>query len=73
MKICVYRLNIKTITTLLLLTLPLISNAQGELPCNDSDPFSTACPLDSWVIAIVIAAGLFTVIHLHRKQKALRA
>lgn len=73
MKICAHRLNIKTITTFLLLTIPLISNAQGELPCNDADPFNSACPLDSWVVVLVIAAGIFTVIHLRLKQKSLRA
>ena len=73
MKIGAYRLNTKTVTTLLLLTIPLISNAQGELPCNDADPFNSACPLDNWVVALVIATGLFTVMHLRRKQKSLRA
>jgi hypothetical protein len=74
MKICVYRLNAKVLTALFLLwMIPFVSNAQGDLPCNDADPFDIACPLDTWVIVLVAAAGLFTAIHLHRKQKSLRA
>jgi len=50
-----------------------MSLAQGELPCNDSDPFSSACPLDNWVVALVIVAGLSAAIYLRRKQKTFQS
>lgn len=40
------------------------------LPCDPDDP---NCPLDTWVVFLVVIAVIFTVIHLHRKQKSLRA
>lgn len=48
--------------------LPAVVKAQ-DLPCLDGDPYGT-CPLDSWVIAVVVIAGIFTAIHLHKKQRS---
>ena len=44
------------------------SGGGGSLPCDPDE----ICPLDTWVIALVIIAVIFTVIHLHRKQKSLQ-
>jgi len=63
---CVYSL----LATFLFIAAPVIGRAQGELPCNDADPFNSACPLDTWVVALVIVAGLSAAVYLHRKQKA---
>jgi len=57
------------------LVLVLISvctaNAQG-LPCGGDDPDAT-CPLDTWVVVLVIAASLFAAYTLYRKQTAINA
>ncbi|HVW13803.1 MAG TPA: hypothetical protein VHB54_08280 [Mucilaginibacter sp.] len=44
------------------------AHAQG-LPCGGDDPDAT-CPLDTWVIVLVIAASVFAAYRLFRKQKA---
>ncbi|MDN5287385.1 MAG: hypothetical protein JWR38_3659 [Mucilaginibacter sp.] len=46
------------------------SGGGGTPPCDPDDP---VCPLDTWVIVLVIIAVIFTAIHLHRKQKSLQA
>jgi hypothetical protein len=51
--------------------LPIMGKAQ-DLPCDGTDPYTT-CPLDSWVTVLVVLAGLFTPLHLHRKQKQVQA
>nr|MBB6233155.1 hypothetical protein [Mucilaginibacter sp. FT3.2] len=58
-----------------LVVLPFISNAQdqNDPSCGDTDPFQQPCPLDTWVIILVVVAGIFTAVHLHRKQKSLQA
>jgi hypothetical protein len=57
-----------------LLLLPIISFAQtGDgPPCDDSDPIDAGpdCPLDTWVIVLVVIALIFATIHLYRKQKS---
>ena len=61
---------------LLLLVIPVITEAQGnggDIPCDGQDPFNSDCPLDTWVIALVIIAVIFTALHLQRKQKSLQA
>jgi len=45
--------------------------AQTNLPCTDTDPDAT-CPLDTWVIVLVIAASIFAAYTLYRKQSALQ-
>lgn len=61
--------------TLLILVLfsPMIVSAQESECGGVSDPFNEACPLDTWVVVLVIVAGVFTSIHLHRKQRSLRS
>lgn len=39
-------------------------------PCDDSDPLDNNCPLDTWVIYMVILVLILTAIHLHKKQLA---
>jgi hypothetical protein len=52
-----------------LLALPVISFAQGDLPCDDSDPYNSACPLDNWVWVLAIAAAAFGAACIYRRQK----
>ncbi len=58
---------------ILILTLMSVvtANAQG-LPCGGTDPDAT-CPLDTWVIVLVVAASLFAAYTLYRRQSALRS
>jgi hypothetical protein len=58
--------------TLLFVAATLSCFAQLEDPCSPVDNDSV-CPLDTWVIALAVAAFAFTVIHLYRKQKNLQA
>jgi hypothetical protein len=75
MRICKSGLNnvYRLITVLLLVSAPIISKGQGDEGCNGGDVFDTPCPLDTWVIVLVIIAGLATAIHLRRKQRSLQA
>ena len=71
-----YNLNYKAIGVItlfgVLLLSPVISFAQGGLPCGDSDPGNSGtCPLDTWVVFLAAIAVSFAVLHLHRKQKSL--
>ena len=54
---------------LILLCFPAVIFAQ-DLPCEGGDPFSSPCPLDTWVIVLAAIAAVFAGIHLYRKQKA---
>jgi len=52
------------------LLLPVITFAQGDLPCDDSDPYSGgSCPLDTWVWVLAAVALVFGAAQLYRKQK----
>lgn len=57
----------------LILTLisAVAAHAQG-LPCGGNDPDAT-CPLDTWVIVLIVAASLFATYTLYRRQSALRS
>jgi hypothetical protein len=55
-----------------LLILPQTLRAQGvdDLPCGDeTNPFDTPCPLDSWVIILAIVAVIMTCFQLRIKAK----
>jgi hypothetical protein len=65
----VYRL----LFVLFLIGTPLLSKAQADQGCSGQDVYDGNCPLDTWVIVLVVIAGLFTAIYLHRKQKSLQA
>ncbi|WP_183560210.1 hypothetical protein [Mucilaginibacter sp. SP1R1] len=45
----------------------------GDGLCDGEDGGPDGCPLDTWVIALVIIAFIFTILHLRRKQKSLQA
>ncbi|WPU96582.1 hypothetical protein SNE25_13745 [Mucilaginibacter sabulilitoris] len=45
----------------------------GDGLCDGNDGGPDGCPLDTWVIVLVVIAVIFTAIHLHRKQKSLQA
>jgi hypothetical protein len=45
----------------------------GDPLCDGNNGGPDGCPLDTWVIALVIIAVIFTAIHLQRKQKSLQA
>jgi hypothetical protein len=47
-------------------------HAQGGLPCGGTDPDAT-CPLDTWVIVLVIISSAFAAFTLFRKKKSIRA
>jgi len=74
MRNCKSGLNIiySLLIALFFIAAPVIGKAQ-DLPCDGQDPFDNNCPLDTWVIVLVIIAGIFTAIRLHRKQKSLQA
>ncbi|MDB5135457.1 MAG: hypothetical protein JWP37_2060 [Mucilaginibacter sp.] len=44
------------------------AHAQG-LPCGGDDPDAT-CPLDTWVIVLVIASSIFVAFRLYRRQRS---
>ena len=45
----------------------------GDGFCDGVNGGPDGCPLDTWVIALVIIALIFTVLHLRKKQKSLQA
>jgi hypothetical protein len=61
----------KYLLTILFLSSCYFAFAQGPGTDCVPDQFDP-CPLDTWVIILVIAATVFTVIHLKRKQKSLQ-
>lgn len=55
------------IFVLLLLNI-VTAHAQG-LPCGGDDPDAT-CPLDTWVIVLVISASFFAAFQLYRRKRS---
>jgi hypothetical protein len=55
----------------------LMAQSTGPQPCvGDPDDVGfdpNSCPLDTWVIVLVVVVGILATIHLHRKQKSLQA
>lgn len=45
----------------------------GDGLCDGNDGGPDGCPLDTWVFVLALIALVFTVIHLHKKQKSLQA
>ncbi len=43
------------------------------LPGIDPDAVSNGCPLDTWVVALVVIAGAFFTYSLYKKQKMQQA
>ncbi len=48
------------------------SNPGGGL-CDGNDGGPDGCPLDTWVIVLVVAATVFAAVHLYRQKKSLQA
>ncbi|MBB6108874.1 hypothetical protein [Mucilaginibacter lappiensis] len=48
------------------------SNPGGGF-CDGSDGGPDGCPLDTWVIILVVAAAVFAAVHLYRQKKSLQA
>jgi len=53
--------------TLILVLLSIASACAQGLPCGGDDPDAT-CPLDTWVIILVIVASAFAAYTLYRRQ-----
>jgi len=41
--------------------------------CDGNDGGPDGCPLDTWVIVLVVIAVIFAVTHLYRQKKSLQA
>jgi hypothetical protein len=54
---------------ILLLINALSTHAQVTLPCGGDDP-DAGCPLDTWVVALAIAASFFAAVILYRRKKS---
>jgi hypothetical protein len=63
------KLKTALIAILILLVSTLHTFAQ-PLPCYGDDP-DAACPLDTWVIALVVVASFFAVTRLYRRKKSI--
>jgi hypothetical protein len=61
-------LGSKILLTLCLVISPLLLLADPGAPCDDSEPLDNNCPLDTWIIYIVILVLILTAIHLKKKQ-----
>lgn len=69
-KQCCYRM----LFTISIFFIPMLNLCKADpIPCNGADPYDTDCPLDTWVIVLVVVAVIFAVTQLHRKQKSLQA
>ena len=64
-------MKLKTELNILVLMMISVINAHAQLnlPCGGEDPDAT-CPLDTWVIILVLASGIFTAYRLYRRQTA---
>ena len=63
----------KAIFSVFIITLLSVANAYAQigLPCAGDDP-DTPCPLDTWVIVLVVAASMFAAFRLYRRQASLQ-
>jgi hypothetical protein len=53
-----------------LLLLPIVSSAQDDLPCDDSNPYDVSCPLDTWVWVLAVIALTLGAWQIYRQQTA---
>ena len=64
-------MKLKVAFSVIVLLLVGIVNAYAQVePCFGEDPDSGNCPLDTWVIALAIAASCFAAIRLYRDKKS---
>jgi len=57
------------LSVILLLLISAANVFAQPLPCFGDDP-DAACPLDTWVIALVVAASFFAAIKLYRSKRS---
>ncbi|MBS1521062.1 MAG: hypothetical protein JST50_08705 [Bacteroidetes bacterium] len=63
-------MKLKTAFSVILLFLISTVNVFAQpLPCYGDDPDGN-CPLDTWVIALVVVASFFAAIRLYRRKKS---
>jgi len=63
-------MKLKVAFSVILLLLISAANVFAQpLPCFGDDP-DAACPLDTWVIALVVAASFFAAIKLYRSKRS---
>jgi hypothetical protein len=64
----------KVITVTVIFLFSIATAFAQQVPCSgdpdDEDYDPNGCPLDTWVLLLVAIALILTVIHLHRKRKA---
>jgi hypothetical protein len=64
----------KVITVTVFFLFSIATAFAQQVPCSgdpdDDDYDPNGCPLDTWVILLVVVALILTFIHLHRKRKA---
>ncbi len=59
--------------SLLLISASTFAQDCGEgpgLPGIDPDAVNNGCPLDTWVVALMVIAGAFVTYQLYKKQQA---
>jgi hypothetical protein len=62
-------MKLKTAFSVIILLLISAAHVFAQpLPCAGDDPDGT-CPLDTWVIALVVAASCFAAAKLYRNKK----
>lgn len=68
--------SLSLLFSLLVLTTTAFAQDCSEgpgLPGIDPDAVSNGCPLDTWVVALVVIAGAFFTYNLYKKQKMQQA
>ncbi len=68
--------SLSLLFSLLLLSVTTFAQDCGDgpgLPGIDPDAVSNGCPLDTWVVALVVLAGVFFTYNLYKKQNAQQA
>ena len=68
--------SLSLLVSLLLLSITTFAQDCGEgpgLPGIDPDAVNNGCPLDTWVVALVVIAGAFFTYNLYKKQKMQQA
>ena len=51
-----------------LLLISVVTAHAQNLPCNGDDP-DGPCPIDTWVIVLVLATSIFAALRLYNRKK----
>ena len=71
MKYIEYFMKLKiSLGIIVLLLISTVNVFAQQLPCGGDDP-DAGCPLDTWVIALAIAASFLAAVRLYRRRSAL--